>query len=336
MSFMARMYLTRGMNAEANAMARAVINGGFGYVLQPKYADLWAMSNNQNKEIVYAVNYSANLTLNDLASSTNPLGHSRGSNNGHLHFLMKYDDQPGMVRDIQYGRPFNRYMPTRALLDLYTSADSRYEGSFMEVWFANSTSRPAGMNLGDTAVYTPRSVFTAGPRIYKVYDRNTVYNVNGTVKDNLHYPTLTKFMDPSRSSANEAQSAKDAFVIRFAELYMIAAEAQFKLGRSDSAAYYLNFIRARAAKTGQTAAMQITPAQVTLDFILDERAREFAGEQLRWFDLKRTGKLIDRVKALNPDVAPNIQPFHTVRPIPRSQLDAITNRAEFTQNPGYQ
>jgi hypothetical protein len=82
--------------------------------------------------------------------------------------------------------------------------------------------------------------------------------------------------------------------------------------------------------------MQITAADVTLDFILDERAREFAGEQLRWFDLKRTGKLLDRVKALNPDVASKIQSYHTVRPIPQSQLDAVTNRSEFTQNPGYQ
>ena len=82
--------------------------------------------------------------------------------------------------------------------------------------------------------------------------------------------------------------------------------------------------------------MQITPAQVNLDFILDERAREFAGEQIRWFDLKRTGKLLDRVKSYNPDVAPNIQEFHTLRPIPRSQLDAVTNKGEFTQNLGYQ
>jgi hypothetical protein len=163
-----------------------------------------------------------------------------------------------------------------------------------------------------------------------------VYNANGTVKDNLHYVTLYKFLDPTRASINEAQSARDVFVIRFAELYLIAAEAQFKMGRSDSAAYYINIIRTRAAKPGQTAAMQITPAQVTLDFILDERAREFAGEQLRWFDLKRTGKLIDRIKTLNPDIAPNIQPFHTVRTIPRSQLVAVTNRGEFTQNQGYQ
>jgi hypothetical protein len=147
---------------------------------------------------------------------------------------------------------------------------------------------------------------------------------------------LKKFKDSTRASFNEAQSARDVFVIRLAEMYLIAAEAEFKIGKLDSAAYYLNVIRTRAAWPGKTANMQITPAQVTLDFILDERAREFAGEQMRWFDLKRTGKLLDRVKALNPDAAPYIQSFHTVRPIPQSQIDAVSNKNEFTQNPGYQ
>jgi hypothetical protein len=82
--------------------------------------------------------------------------------------------------------------------------------------------------------------------------------------------------------------------------------------------------------------MEITPAQVTLDFILDERARELCGEQLRWFDLKRTNKLVDRIKTMNPDAALYVQPYHFVRPIPQGQLDAITNKNVFTQNPGYQ
>ena len=42
-----------------------------------------------------------------------------GGNNAHLIFCMKYDDQPGMTRTAEYGRPFNRYMPTRYLVDLF-------------------------------------------------------------------------------------------------------------------------------------------------------------------------------------------------------------------------
>ena len=152
----------------------------------------------------------------------------------------------------------------------------------------------------------------------------------------LVYPTLVKHLDPTRATYNEAQSARDVFVIRFAELYLIAAEAALKLNDKATAATYINVIRTRAAKPGREAEMQITAADVTLDFILDERAREFAGEQMRWFDLKRTGKLVDRIKALNPDAAPNVQAYHNVRPIPQSQLDAVTNKDEFTQNEGYQ
>jgi hypothetical protein len=335
-AFLARMYLTQKKYAEARDMALAVINGGYGFTLLPNYADLWKMSNLKNKEVIYAVNYSVNLSVNDLLDPIlNPLGHSRGSNSSHMLFAMKYDDQPGMVRDINNGRPFNRYMPTRFLLDLYSDQDARYDGSFKTVWYANSTTRPSGMKIGDTAIYATKKVVTPSGKLYKTYDRNAVYNANGTVKDQLHYVSLNKFDDPTRSSANEAQSARDVFVIRFAEVYLIAAEAEFALGNAAQSATYLNVIRTRAAKAGTAAAMQVTAAQVTLDFILDERAREFAGEHIRWFDLKRSGKLLDRVKANNPNAA-TIQDFHLVRPIPRSQVDAVTNKDEFKQNPGYQ
>jgi hypothetical protein len=147
--------------------------------------------------------------------------------------------------------------------------------------------------------------------------------------------SLKKFKDSSRATFNEAQSARDVFVLRLAEMYLIAAEAELKTGKTDSAAYYLNVLRTRAALPGQAAAMQVLPAQVTLDFILDERAREFCGEQMRWFDLKRTGKLLDRIQLMNPDAAQYIQAFHELRPIPQTQLDAVSNKNEFTQNQGY-
>jgi len=335
-AFLARMYLSQKKYTEARDMALAVINGGYGFTLLPNYADLWKMSNLKNKEVVYAVNYSTNLSLNDLIDPIlNPYGHNRGSNNGHLLFAMKYDDQPGMVRDIANGRPFDRYMPTRFLLDLFSENDARYDGSFQTVWYANSSTRPSGMKIGDTAIFTTKKVYAPAGKLYKIFDRNTVYNTDGSVKDQLHYVSLSKFADPTRSSANEAQSARDVFVIRFAELYLIAAEAELGLGNPDQAATYLNVVRSRAAKAGKVADMQVSGSQITLDFILDERAREFAGEQIRWFDLKRTGKLLERVKADNPNAA-SIQDFNQVRPIPRTQMDAVTNPNEFKQNPGYQ
>jgi starch-binding outer membrane protein, SusD/RagB family len=119
-------------------------------------------------------------------------------------------------------------------------------------------------------------------------------------------------------------------------MYLIAAEAQIRLANPGKAADYINVLRKRAAIPGHEAEMEVGAAAMTVDFILEERARELSGEQLRWFDLKRTGKLGSQITAHNPDAAKNFQAFHNVRPIPQDMIDAVTNKTEFTQNPHYQ
>jgi hypothetical protein len=116
-------------------------------------------------------------------------------------------------------------------------------------------------------------------------------------------------------------------------------------GQSGTAVTKLNALRTARAITGKTntltAAEQAQVSGSDIGVILDERARELCGEQQRWFDLKRTGKLLERVRLYNGSAKSYIQDFHVLRPIPRPQLDAITNLTAgpdpngFWQNTGY-
>ena len=57
---------------------------------------------------------------------------------------------------------------------------------------------------------------------------------------------------------------------------------------------------------------------------------------MRWFDLVRTVKLLERVKKYNAAAAVLIQPYHILRPIPQQQIDAVEgNNTAFPQNEGY-
>jgi hypothetical protein len=339
-AFAARMHLTRKNYGEASRLAQNVING-YGFSLLPKYGDLWDINNVRNAEVVWNVNFTADQILNnDYQGSGYPI--REGGNNAHMFFIMVYDVVPGMERDIPNGRPFARFMPTAYLLDLFDeSKDARYEATFQTVYYANQTDaskRPEGMNVGDTAIYISKKIIPKEEKAAKNYltiDRSTTYNAQDLPVVRNRFMSFKKFLDPARPTVAAQHSRRDAFVIRLAEMYMIVAEAELLGGDPGLAVQHINAVRRRAALPGKELEMEVTATDLSLDFILDERAREFAGEQQRWFDLKRTGKLVERVQKYNPDAASNIQPFHTLRPIPQNQLDAVTNKNEFTQNEGY-
>jgi hypothetical protein len=147
------------------------------------------------------------------------------------------------------------------------------------------------------------------------------------------FPTIAKFFDPKRPTIQWERGSRDWFVMRLADAYLLRAEARFKQNNPTGASADINVVRTRAAKPGKVAAMQILPTDVTIDRILLERALELDAEQMRWFDLARTGKLVEYVKAYNPLGAVNIQDYHIHRPIPQAQIDRTVGG--YPQNCGY-
>lgn len=145
-----------------------------------------------------------------------------------------------------------------------------------------------------------------------------------------------KYDDPDLPEAGSNVGSKDVIVMRLAEMYLIAAEAETLMGGGNKtlAKDLMNVLRERAAVAGKENDMLITESDLDIDFILEERGRELCGEHIRWFDLKRTGKLYNYVQAYNKDIT-TMQPYHVNRPIPQQFLDVITNPLEFGQNNGY-
>lgn len=280
-----------------------------------------------------------------------------------------------MVRDVPNGRPYIRVRPNSPLQTagpnvgksyLFDEAfsdrinDSRYDKTFQTIWMCNlasplsNASTAANNSRGitysitpglDTAVWFTDHEVTGAPQFNGATPFKGVI-IPPSLWNNNFFPAVKKFDDPSRAPANfNDPSTRPVVIFRFADVYLIGAEAALKNNNDvTNAALLLNAVRQRAAyrKTntaGQNAAavtaVTITPAQVTLDFILDERSREFWGEWQRWWDLARTKSLLTRVPAWNPEASPYIKPFHVLRPIPQSEIDLVTSGPPFPQNQGY-
>lgn len=184
------------------------------------------------------------------------------------------------------------------------------------------------------------------------------------------YPGLWK-LGPYRTDSGtglgqpNAGSTRPFNIAKFSEFYFIAAEAAVKgaaVQGGKSARELINVIRARAGvwrwdnngnveKVSDNSAAMVaaTPAQITIEYILAERSREYYGEGYRWYDLVRTQTWSDIARTYRiagMDVGDHtaqtftrtIQPFHYLRPIPQGQLDAMNlsaaEKADY-QNPGY-
>lgn len=198
---------------------------------------------------------------------------------------------------------------------------------------------------GDLPLYTSNNPATALPTsgiqtpVSAIYNDNR-YNSEQMSGENV-FVALKKFEENCPDYSTNALitpdiSERDIMLIRLAEMYLIKAECQLKLN-DNGALNTINELRKKRAISGKDNTIS---GPVDLNTILDERCIEFLGEQNRWFDLKRTRTLLDRVGKYNAQASSNIKTIHYYRPIPMTQIQAVSNFSTvpgegFWQNEGF-
>lgn len=320
-TLLSKLYLTRAYKSYARPsdaqraydLAVDVIeNEGYSLV---DYEWLFEEGNEINDEIIFSVQYSTNLQTN------------WGGNNDYAVFQPFLYSIPGMGAKLEYMERYTgSYAPTDAAYRLFDrSWDRRFDVTFQREYFANESKAAdqgafGAIEPGQKMIHfqfhdepamtraqkdeCPYFVVNFGE--YRDYalvgglkDDNGDYRVNGYALDErgeptkpqyFIYPGIRKFRD-SKALYNDGseKGTRDHFLFRLGEVYLIAAEASLKGGVGDGA-LYLQLLRNRAAVGGSAPALPLT-----VDNILDERARELMGEERRFLELKRTGMVRERV-----------------------------------------
>jgi hypothetical protein len=310
---LAEAYLRMGKNDLAEAQCKAIISSGKFNLITARYgvkttqpgdpfSDMFVYGNQRyaqgNKEAIWVL---------ELENISNVVGGYTGAPQQRRNWGAAYYQISNMVIcDSLGGRGIGRLRLTDYVVyGLYGPTDMRNSENNLRHRFYYNTSGQAD--------YGKQVPYTGADTIFKIA------------------PHTTKWYQFDPNDVFGFAMVKDFILMRLGETYLLMAEAQFKQGKLADAAASLNVIRARANAT------PVTAAQVTMDFILDERVRELLAEENRRMTLMRTGTLVDRTKkyntqTINPVIG--ISAKNLLLPIPQSERD-LNKDAVLEQNTGY-
>jgi len=164
----------------------------------------------------------------------------------------------------------------------------------------------------------------------KAFNIQTGYTYMGITETRSFYK---KYFSVTGRGTGRGDWPINYIVMRYADILMMKAECQVRGtgGSATDAATLLTPIRTRAAQPALT--------NLTLASLMEERRREFAGENLRWNDLVRSGLVLDVMNAwaLKDDVNNKITRPITANlllyPVPQNELSAAPGL--YDQNAGY-
>ncbi len=336
-----KIYLTRAYKpfkqqtdfaSAAKIFDELILDPKHNHYLLDDFAKVFDENNQNNAEVIWAIQYGED---KEYAGPGNPQQSLFGINIVAL--------EPELFDKVQadYSLMQRGYWVNPRVHELFTNPeiDSRYDKTFQREYYVNNKSSE---HYGELGIYYPRwndgtDYSDKALRFYPFkkdgeyvwYPQSTALEVLTTASDRM--PMLKKFKDTKMQWGGPG--TREDVVFRMGDTYLLCAEAYLGAGNTNLALERLNAVRMRAAASPEyTQAMKLT--EVNVDVILDERGRELLGEHDRWFDLKRTGKLIERAYRYNIFVQKynNLNKNHLVRPIPQDEINKLSG---LNQNEGY-
>jgi hypothetical protein len=326
---LAEVYLRMGNNDLAETQCHNVINSGVYSLITARYgvkaslpgdyySDMFLVGNQRrsqgNKEAIWIIEEDVNTPGGATTTGVNP------SEDQHRRMWIPYyaGITNMVICDSLGGRGIGRFRLSNWMMyGLYDSLDMRNSPySIRRVLRYNDPTKP---NYGVQLTYL---------------NGDTVWHIA---------PYTTKWNNFNPADVNGYSTFKDQPMMRLGETYLLLAEAQFKQGNNTGAAASINVLRQRAFPD-YPAHGQAQASDITLDFILDERARELVAEENRRMTLVRTGTLVERVQnylnAYNTAAGQpvtglsNVTTRNGLLPVPQTAID-LNKGAVLAQNPGY-
>ena len=361
-SYLAKTYMYEKKYADAKALFDLIIaNGkttnGKKYALVTKYSDVFNAESDNNSESIFAIQAAANTGSSDNANQDLVLNfpYNTGSNGpaGCCGFFAPSFELANSFRVDAKGLPL---------------LDGSYNSS------ANQLKTDQGIKSGDAftpdaGLVDPRLDHSIGRRGIPYLDwqdhpgldwiRDQGFAGPYSPKKFIFYKSQDKTLTDG-SSWTDGYSAMNYNIIRFADLLLMAAEAEIEVGSLATSQSYVNMVRSRAANSatwvrtadGKPAANYLlgtytTPfadkvaARTAVQF---ERKLELSGEGHRFYDLVRWGTAATVLNAFLAYESPKLATGYSgakfttgkdeYMPIPQTQID-IQGKAILTQNPGY-
>ncbi|MDH6534155.1 RagB/SusD family nutrient uptake outer membrane protein [Parabacteroides sp. 52] len=344
--YLAKAYLSKGYRTNNKSDFTEALNAakaaGAGNALATPFATLFSNAGEGNEEVLLSVGY-------DLKSVEN----NTSGNKQQAHFCAYLD---GQEKGHKYTS--STLTPTLWMHEVFNTnttnakQDERYEATFMTELRKSYWDFYSAENIHTSAVtyyYCPsweianveawRAAYPSRAQAIVVEMLpvgNNINNITTTyeakMKEDVYgVASFRKFddMENGKTIFSNTSSMRDIYLARLGETNLIAAEACVKLNDNASALTYVNIVRNRAKATPATV------SEINIDYLLNERARELAGENHRWADLSRTGKLAEYVEANNPDIsAGQITDKFLLRPIPLAAME-LNPALEGSQNTGW-